>query len=78
MRSLSLLGFLVALAGCAGVEPISERGNFLTYGHGSRQSGFKEAYDDAAERCQAKGLLAMQTNTICPDRCVTNFECVKR
>ena len=78
MRSLSLVAFVVALSGCAGAEPISERGNFLTYGHGSRQSGFKEAYDDAAERCVSKGLVAMQTNTVCPDRCVTNFECVKR
>jgi hypothetical protein len=35
-------------------------------------------YKDAAIRCEAKGLVAMQTSTDCPHRCVTNFECVKR
>ncbi len=77
MRRLSVLLFAVVLSGCA-VEPISERGVFLTYGHGSRQSAFKEVYDDAAKKCEKKELVAMQTSTVCPDRCVTNFECVKR
>lgn len=80
MRNWSLVAFVVLVAGCAGITPISERGNFLTYGHGSREAGFKEAYDDAAQRCAKKGqdMFAMQTSTICPDRCITNFECVKR
>ena len=77
MKGLSLVVFAVVIAGCA-VEPLSERGNFLTYGHGSRDSGFKEAYDHAAKKCEEKSLVAMQTSTVCPDRCVTNFECVKR
>ena len=78
MKNLSLVAFLILVAGCAAVEPISERGTFLTYGHGSRESGFKEVYDEAAKRCESKSLVAMHMSTICPDRCVTNFECVKR
>jgi len=78
MRNLSLVAFVVLVAGCAAAEPISERGTFLTYGRGSREAGFKEAYADAAQRCAKKELVAMQTSTVCPDRCITNFECVKR
>ena len=66
------------LAGCAAVEPMSERGNFLTYEHGVGKRAFKEVYKDAAARCEAKSLVAMQTSTNCPFRCVTNFECVKK
>ena len=77
MKVLSLVALAVVIAGCA-IEPISERGSFITYGHGSRESAFKETYDHAAKKCEGKGLLAMQTSTVCPDRCVTNFECVKR
>lgn len=78
MRKIVLMGLLALLAGCGSMDLISERGDFLAYGHGSRQGAFEDVYADAAARCQKKGLVAMQTNTVCPDRCVTNFECVKR
>ena len=77
MRHIWIVAFAVVLGGC-GIDPISERGPFLTYGHGSRESGFKDAYDDAQKKCEKKELVAMQTSTVCPERCVTNFECVKR
>ena len=77
MRSLLVLMFAVVIGACA-IEPISERGNYVTYGHGSRQSAFKEAYDHAAQWCEKKGMVAMQTSTVCPDRCVTNFECTAK
>ena len=77
MKSLSLVALAAFVAGCA-IEPISERSTFLTYGHGSRESSFKDAYDHAAKKCEEKGLVAMHMSGICPDRCVTNFECVKR
>jgi hypothetical protein len=77
MKGLSLVAFAVVLSGCA-IDPISERGTFLTYGHGSRESAFKEAYDHAAQACEKKGLVAMHMSSVCPDRCITNFECVKR
>lgn len=67
--------FAIIVAGCGSIEPLSERGNYLTFGHGSRESGFKEAYDEAAARCEKKGLVAAPTSSICPDRCITNFEC---
>ena len=77
-----LISFIAAalLAGCATATPIpvSERGNFLTYEHGIAKPVVEKVYQDAAARCEAKGLVAMQTSTNCPFRCVTNFECVKK
>ena len=78
MRKMALVGLLAFLAGCGSMDLISERGEFLAYGHGSRQGAFEDVYADAAAKCQTKGLVAMHTSTVCPDRCVTNFECVKR
>jgi len=72
---LILIAMMAIVAGCGSIEPLSERGNYLTFAHGSRESGFKEAYDAAAARCEKKGLVAAPTSSICPDRCVTNFEC---
>lgn len=77
MRNLSLIAFAVLLGGCA-VKPISESGPFIVYGHGSRDSAFKKVYEDATKKCEGRGLVAKQTSTVCPDRCVTNFECVQR
>jgi hypothetical protein len=78
MRKIVLMGVLALLVGCGSMDLISERGDFLAYGHGSRQGAFQDVYADAAAKCQAKNLVAMHTSTVCPDRCVTNFECVKR
>ena len=78
MNKLSFIALSFVLTGCAAVEPMSERGNFLTYEHGIGKSAFKAVYNDAAARCEAKGLVAIQTTSTCPYRCVTNFECVKR
>ena len=81
MKALGLAALLAIVAGCGTTgEPFSERGPFLTYYHGGRESAFKEAFDSAQQRCdqKEKGAIAMQTSTVCPDRCVTNFECVKR
>lgn len=78
MRKTALMVFLAFLAGCGSMDLISERGDFLAYGHGSRQGAFQDVYTDAAAKCTKKGLVAMHTSTVCPDRCVSNFECVKR
>jgi hypothetical protein len=78
MRKIVLMGVLALLVGCGSMDLISERGDFLAYGHGSRQGAFQDVYADAAAKCQAKNLVAMHTSTVCPDRCVSNFECVKR
>ena len=78
MNRLILFVLLIFLTGCASVNLISERGNFLTYEHGRGKESFEEVYKDAASRCEAKWLVAMQTSTNCPGRCVTNFECVKK
>jgi len=78
MRKTALMVFLAFLAGCGSMDLISERGDFLAYGHGSRQGAFQDVYTDAAAKCTQKGLVAMHTSTVCPDRCVSNFECVKR
>ena len=78
MRTIVLMGVLALLVGCGSMDLISERGDFLAYGHGSRQGAFQDVYTDAAAKCQAKNLVAMHTSTVCPDRCVSNFECVKR
>jgi hypothetical protein len=77
MRKLSFIILSLIVASCVSVQPMSERGNFLTYEHGIGKSAFKAVYNDAAVRCEAKGLVAMQTSSTCPFRCVTNFECVK-
>ena len=80
MRALLLAASLIAIAGCGTAEPFSERGPYLTYYHGGRESAFKEAFDNAQARCdqKEKGSIAVQTSTVCPDRCITNFECVKK
>jgi len=80
MKALSLAVCLIVIAGCGAVEPFSARGPYLTYYHGGREAAFKEAFDDAQVRCdqKEKGSIAAQTSTVCPDRCITNFECVKK
>jgi hypothetical protein len=78
MNKLILVTCIALFAGCAAVEPISERANYLTYAHGSRDSGFKQVFAHAAQKCEEKQTVALHMSTVCPDRCVTNFECVKR
>jgi len=78
MRTLSLAVSLIVIAGCGTAEPFSKRGPYLTYYHGGREAAFKEAFDDAQKQCDNTGSIAMQTSTVCPDRCITNFECVKK
>jgi len=78
MKRVILLVLSAILVGCATVQPMSERGNFLTYEHGIAKRAFEEVYKDAESRCETRGLVAMQTSTNCPFRCVTNFECVKK
>jgi len=78
MNHYLFIAFLFIATGCASVELMSERDNFLTYEHGPGKESFKAVYENAAVRCEARGLVAKQTTSICPHRCVTNFECVKR
>lgn len=78
MKSIIMLA-AVALTACGhSAQIISDRGDFLTYDHGTAPEEFKAAYQLAQDKCTAKGLAAKQTTSNCPGRCITNFECVKR
>lgn len=80
MKRLALFAPAAAalLAGCSASELISDRGTSLTYRHDSDLSTVMDVYADAAARCKAQGLIAQQTSTACPGRCVTSFACIKR
>ncbi|MFO1129518.1 MAG: hypothetical protein U1E66_13920 [Rhodospirillales bacterium] len=69
---------LALLAGCASSQLVSDTGRTLTYQHDHDQAALMETYRDAAANCKAKGLIARQTSTVCPDRCQTKFECIQR
>jgi hypothetical protein len=66
------------LTGCASSTLLSDNGRTLRYQHDSDHSALMETYRDAAANCKAKGLIARQTSTVCPDRCQTTFDCVPR
>jgi|APLak6261681729_1056142.scaffolds.fasta_scaffold82884_1 hypothetical protein len=71
---------LIAVSLCAcghSAVMISERGNYLTYDHGTAPEEFQAAYGLAQTQCQKTGASAKQTTSTCPGRCITNFECVK-
>jgi hypothetical protein len=66
------------LTGCTSSELLSDSGKTLTYEHDNDRSALMETYRDAAANCKAKGLIARQTSTVCPDRCQSKFDCVRR
>ena len=78
MKTLYLFALLPLLARCSSSELISATGNSLTYEHDVDHSTLVDVYTDAAARCKAMGLIARNTSTVCHDRCVTTFECIKR
>ena len=78
MKALRAGVALALLTSCASSELVSDTGRTLTYEHDNDHSAVMETYRDAAANCKAKGLIARQTSTVCPNRCQTEFDCVRR